>query len=367
LLLGTLGNWWITRCLKMSCARCLFWIILCPRSSLRNHFIFCRPWLELRQCQMYWSLSLLMSICFNSFQLSTCSVFFISNESMHSFRQLPFQPGVAHVSTDWLLPLCIHCGSSRFHLAFGTTFHRDPWCILLLLHGHRQGPVWRFMERLPETPKKQGSCEHFSLILLCFPLKPRTQNPRTRRGFPCSTLELGRLVPVLIVKCFGTALVIRDCFRSVSWPTANGVSDFLGRQTTTHTHKRFPMVSVHSAQIMYPLSAFLHGSLLDFVSFLSVGAWHGLPKYVEVPCFGCPRPFRQQLDFHGFPTHRLRRNPSGQDTAMAKAMPATVTSASVALDMRSSRPERKVPSGVTCDWWLSVLCHHLSRQKKVWK
>ena len=35
--------------------------------------------------------------------------------------------------------------------------------------------------------------------------------------------------------------------------------------------------------------------------------------------------------------------------AIARARPATVTSASVAFDIRSSRPERSAPSGVTCE------------------
>ena len=38
-----------------------------------------------------------------------------------------------------------------------------------------------------------------------------------------------------------------------------------------------------------------------------------------------------------------------QAAAIAKASPATVTSASVAFDIRSSRPERSAPSGVTCE------------------
>ena len=116
--------------------------------------------------------------------------------------------------------------------------------------------IYGTMERLPETPKKQGNCEHFSLILLCFPLKPRTQNPRTRRGFPCSTLELGRLVPVLIVKCFGTASVER-LFQICLLTNGKRRFRLFGPSNYhTHTHKRFPMVSVHSAQIVYPLSAF---------------------------------------------------------------------------------------------------------------
>lgn len=145
--------------------------------------------------------------------------------------------------------------------------------VYLAVAARAQARTGRFMERLPETPKKQGSCEHFSLILLCFPLKPRTQNPRTRRGFPCSTLELGRLVPVLIVKCFGTALVkrlVQICLLT------NGKRRFRPfwavKLPHSHTQKVSNGFCTSCTNCVRTFCIFLHGSLLDFVSFLSVGA-----------------------------------------------------------------------------------------------
>ena len=212
--------------------------------------------------------------------VSTCSLVFISNESMYrlcSLRQPPFQAGRAHLQTDWLNPLYINCDSSRFHLAFGTTFHRDPWCILVL--PARTG--MKIYGSAPRSTKKTSTSGTFFAHpdSSCYVF--HVKNPRTRRGFPCSTLELGRLVPVLMVR----SQQFRS-FRSVSWPP-NGVSN------GPSNYKRFPVVSAHFAQIVYPLSVFFHGSLL--VSF----CWHCLPKYFEGPGMLWLPPV-------GFPTHRHR-------------------------------------------------------------
>ena len=145
---------------------------------------------------------------------------------------------------------------------------------------------------------------------------------RTGRGFARSTLELRGLVPVL-----DGAMVWASSpdFTSGIFPSCLGFEEtkvlclFIGFYLTLYVYRLpNPKMWIFASFCFYTPS-----STRAFTPvFLLKRVWDS-PRSSSLSAWTC------------------------QDTAMAKAMPATVTSASEAFDMRSSRPDRNAPWGVT--------------------
>lgn len=132
-----------------------------------------------------------------------------------------------------------------------------------------------------------------------------------RRGFSCSTFELGGLVPILR--------------RSAS---------------TLFPSDRATILQPWILQ--WCLSTLISHDIMHMIC--SWVDW----QIIWIHPLDCMSGFASHV-LSGKVHHSSNVHCFHQVAAIARARPATVTSASVAFDIRSSRPERSAPSGVTCE------------------